>query len=619
MSKQDISRRDFIRQSAAAVPAIGIASTLGAAQTVFPSQPNIVLILTDQERQTRYFPEGWIERNLPNFNRLQNNGLSFSHAFCNSAMCSPSRATLFTGLYPAQHQVTDTLPEAAGQNKSDEVHDLNPETPNLAHVLKSAGYQVVYKGKWHLSRPAGTAWSTEDVGKYGFDGWDPPDGGEDTDPENFGGGRSNHDQRYADDAVAFLQTVDSSKPFALIVSLINPHDVAGYPSTYTEDYSATYLQGDIELPPNIGEDLQNNYKPHTHAELLNRLALAMGALATDKRRKEYLNFYGNLLKKVDQQIGSILDVLDAPRGANPPLSESTLVIRTADHGEMGLAHGGLRQKMFVCYEEAMHLPLVISNPVLFPNAQNCDALVSLVDLVPTLANLAQTPNRAQWDFRGVDFSSLLSNPSGEVQDAILFTFDDIKAGQENIEQMVSPPNRIRCIREKNWKYARYFDGHGKEQQEYEMYDLVNDPQEMNNLAHPNHPRYHEPAVVQQRNRLATKLAALEAGKLAPLPTTVARAAVHPEGFRLEQNYPNPFNPTTQIRYHLPQAQHVRLEIVSENGRRVRMLLDEVASAGMHQIEWNGCDDSGQKAAAGVYLYSLKCGDNNETRKMVLAR
>ena len=190
---------------------------------------NIVLILTDQERFTRYFPEQWVEQNLPNFMRLRNKGMFFSNNFCNSSMCSPSRATLFTGLYPAQHHVADTLPESTGGDKTDKIRDLDPNMQNMAKVLKSAGYQVVYKGKWHLSRPQGTEWTVDDVGRFGFDGWDPPDGGEDNAPENFGGGRSNHDQRFMEDTLAFLKSVDTSKPFALVVSLINPHDVAAYP------------------------------------------------------------------------------------------------------------------------------------------------------------------------------------------------------------------------------------------------------------------------------------------------------------------------------------------------------------------------------------------------------
>lgn len=614
-----LTRRSFIQHTLSTTAAMPLLGKALASTPAFPAQPNIVLILTDQERFTRYFPEQWVEQNLPNFMRLRNKGMFFSNNFCNSSMCSPSRATLFTGLYPAQHHVADTLPESTGGDKTDKIRDLDPNMQNMAKVLKSAGYQVVYKGKWHLSRPQGTEWTVDDVGRFGFDGWDPPDGGEDNAPENFGGGRSNHDQRFMEDTLAFLKSVDTSKPFALVVSLINPHDVAAYPSTYSEDYSADFLQGSIELPPTLNEDLEQNFKPKAHAELLNRLALGLGPLLTDKRRKEYLNFYGNLLKHVDGQIGQILDALYAPRDSQPALAESTLVIRTADHGEMGLAHGGLRQKMFVTYEEMMHLPLIISNPVLFPSARTCNALVSLIDLLPTMAAIAKAPQREQWAFRGIDFSPLLTNPEQNVQDAILFTFDDIKAGQENIEHMVNPPNRIRCIREKNWKYARYFDGDGQEAEEYEMYDLVNDPQELQNLAHPRHPRYNEAGIVQERNRLAAKLAQMEKEKLSPLTNEVQQAIHIPQTCELAANFPNPFNAATRIRFRLAGAQQVTLEVHNEKGEQIVRLLDHRMTAGVHSLIWNGCDAKGRPAASGIYFCLLRAGGTQQRQTMTLLR
>lgn len=614
-----LTRRRFIQHTLSTTASMPLLSKALASTTAFPAQPNMVLILTDQERFTRYFPEQWVEQNLPNFMRLRNKGMYFTNNFCNSSMCSPSRATLFTGLYPAQHQVADTLPESTGGEKTDNVHDLDPNLQNMAKVLKSAGYQVVYKGKWHLSRPLGNEWTVDDVGRFGFDGWDPPDGGEDNAPENFGGGRSNHDQRFMEDTLAYLKSVDTSRPFALVVSLINPHDVAGYPSTYSEDYGTEYLQGTIDLPPTLSEDLEQNFKPKAHAELLNRLALGLGPLLTDKRRKEYLNFYGNLLKRVDGQIGQILDALAAPRDSQPPLADSTLVIRAADHGEMGLAHGGLRQKMFVTYEEMMHLPLIISNPVLFPSPRTCHALVSLIDLLPTMATLAKAPNRGQWTFRGIDFSSLLTNPGQEIQDAVLFTFDDVKAGQENIEHMVNPPNRIRCIREKNWKYARYFDANGKEAEEYEMYDLVNDPQEIQNLAHPRHPRYSEAGVVQERNRLEAKLAQLEKEKLSPLANAVHNMTQIPQICELAANYPNPFNASTQIRIQLSAPQQVTLDVHNEKGEHVVRLLDQRMAAGAHSLIWHGCDADEQPVASGIYFCVLLAGSTRLRRSMMLLR
>ena len=74
-----------------------------------PHQPNIVIFMTDQERYPQYYPPGWAEQNLPTRGRLALHGLTFENAFNNTSMCSPSRTTLFSGLYPAHHLVTDTL------------------------------------------------------------------------------------------------------------------------------------------------------------------------------------------------------------------------------------------------------------------------------------------------------------------------------------------------------------------------------------------------------------------------------------------------------------------------------------------------------------------------------
>ena len=151
-----------------------------------PKHPNIVLIITDQEREVRHWPEGWAEANLPARARLMEHGLHFTHAYCNSATCSPSRATLLTGLYPAQHGVKTLLQSHNPKNKAqNRLPVLPPHLPNLARVLEAAGYYVVYKGKFHLSRPVKyntfkkrPTWSEADVEHmaetYGFHEWNPP-------------------------------------------------------------------------------------------------------------------------------------------------------------------------------------------------------------------------------------------------------------------------------------------------------------------------------------------------------------------------------------------------------------------------------------------------------------
>jgi len=184
--------------------------------------PNILVVITDQQRQPRHWPQdpGWLAELMPNDAELARTGLSFTNAFCNTAMCSPSRATLLTGRYPAEHGVTLTLTAAdlrpdprntpavvatmagilrrseapAGRvltqfargalrlgPRSGDEPVLPPEMPNLATLLREAGNEVAYKGKWHLTHPSGGTdllggWGEPDAEliarDYGFAFWD---------------------------------------------------------------------------------------------------------------------------------------------------------------------------------------------------------------------------------------------------------------------------------------------------------------------------------------------------------------------------------------------------------------------------------------------------------------
>lgn len=473
---QGINRREFLRTvggAAAFAAAYGFVNVPHARGQAAPAKRNLILILTDQERALQWFPDGWAAANLPNYTALCNSGILFDHCCTNTAMCSPARNTIFTGLYPAQHQSFDTLTE--GFQQSDTEHQLDPTLPNLATCLKAAGYEVIYKGKWHLSKAVEGCDGNridDDILRYGFDLWNPPDAGQDTKIENYGGGTANNDQRFVDDAVAYLQGKSANpdtKPFCLVVSLVNPHDVLGYPGNQgTGGYTAADLLGDIELPPSVHENLLDNFKPTCQEALLIKL-MGLGPLVNDTMKRNYLNFYGNLMKRVDTQIGQVLGALSAK------LRDTTWIVRTSDHGELGMCHGGLRQKSFNCYEESIRVPLIWSNPVDFPIGRTCSELVSHVDLLPTICSLLGVAGWEGYGFAGVDYSSLIKVAAAPpVQDSILFTWDDIWAGQNaagNPQGIVAPPNRIQMIRQKYYKYARYFDGDGVQPDQQEFYDL----------------------------------------------------------------------------------------------------------------------------------------------------
>lgn len=480
-----------------------------------PEHPNLLFIMTDQERYTQHFPEGWEENNLPNMQRLKRNGLSFTNAFTCASMCSPSRTAIFTGRYPSQTGVTKTLGVGEISNinpyNSTDI-ELNPEIPNLAKMLhNSKAYgKIHYRGKWHMSKgPDGVQQILpQQIDLYGFAGWKGPDGGQDWRVRNIGGGFVENDTNYTREAIKFIdESANDDKPWCLVLSIINPHDIWTYPKHFpATGYYHEMLNGEIGLPETIDEDLRKNGKPSAQVQFKKLQEKIEGSLDDNLKRKQYLNFYGNLLKKADEKIGQVLDALE-----KNGLLESTIIVKTADHGEMGLAHGGLTQKIFNAYEETLRIPLIISNPVLFPGGRTTDHLASTIDILPTLASLLNV--EAPKGVRGVDLSPIIKNPDSreELRTEVLFTFDDFRVEAE-LPSAVAAANRIRCVRTKDWKYARYFHENSSYKQEYEMYDLKNDKYELDNVAWTGSPRYEE--VREEREKLKLLLAELEENELA---------------------------------------------------------------------------------------------------------
>jgi arylsulfatase A-like enzyme len=523
-----LSRRELLERGAAMT---GGALALGRVPTAWATTPspvagmNILMFITDQERAIQHFPRGWSRRHLPGLTRLQRNGLTFENAFCNACMCSPTRATLLTGYFTAQHGVKYTLEDDMSGRRFPQV-ELPTNFKNVASVMAATDYHVVYKGKWHLSKPAAgdsdsDNWAPSDVDKYGFARWNPPDAGANQDLDQAGGGSQNNDGRFMNQGgsaaagkegvLQYLNSVAAhQQPFFMIVSLVNPHDVLFYPHKYRRaGYNKLWLKGEIGLPATIDESLAT--KPSAQRQFL-RISQLLGRLDTHQKQRAYLNFYGNLMKLVD---GYLVDVLDALEAQN--LLENTLVIRTSDHGEMGLAHGGMRQKNFNVYEESLRVPLVYSNPRLWSKAQTSKVMVSHVDFLPTLASLVNAPRSARARWQGVDYSDhILRRQAPPPQDYVVFTYDDYQAGQTG-HPHVKPPQHIISLRERRWKIAEYYDANGRVPSQWEMYDLRNDPLERSNLAHKGYKR--TPAQEKQYRRLQRKLARVKAQRLRPLPNT----------------------------------------------------------------------------------------------------
>jgi arylsulfatase A-like enzyme len=530
-----LKRRDLLR-AGATVPALAAAESLtgvDARKNKNKSKKkdkgggrdysgmNVLLFITDQQRAIMHFPDGWAEQNLPGATRLKQNGLSFNKAFCSSCMCSPSRATLLTGYFPAQHGVKYTLEENMPADQYPQV-ELPLDLPNLGTVMQAAGYAVPYKGKWHLSKKTEADWVPNDVNRYGFERWDPPDAGANQAVDQFGGGDPNNDGRFVNDngdvasghegVIDYLTSAAAQQqPFFLTVSLVNPHDVLAYPTTYDDPgsgYDDSDLVGTIDLPPTIVEDLSS--KPTAQSQALAIMNVGLGPLPTTQMQRNYLNFYGNLMKESDAYLVQILDTLEAQG-----LLENTLIIQTSDHGEMGLCHNGMRQKVFNFYEETLNVELVYSNPRLFPQPESTNAMVSHVDFTPTMASLFNAPQSARAKWQGKDYSGVLRKPKKHKgpQKYVVFTFDDFQAGQPT-GPYVQAPNHLTTIREGRYKLAKYYDVNGVVPEQWEMYDLKHDPLETVNIAAPSHKKNKRQR--EEYKRLTKKLSQVEKERLQPL-------------------------------------------------------------------------------------------------------
>lgn len=500
-------------------------------------KPNIIMIISDQQTWIQNWDSGWALENLPAMRRLQKNGLTFNRAHCNSCTCSPSRTTLFTGMYPAHHKVMEVLgfdnPDSMKQTMQ---NTLSSNFQSMAKMMETEGYHVAYKGKWHMTKPSvyvnntdrkeGESdpldqlyWTPADdehlANKWRFNDWNYPDAGDDMSLFNFGGGSINNDGRFVDgngqsawygeriplkdreeaSAVHFLDTYKEKhgdKPLFLVVSLVNPHDVLSYPGLVigSDDKEPLYRQGgykdedfdtiDVELPLTLNEDLDTKPMVQTKWKEVCQLN---GPIQTEEKAKKYLQFYAYLTSQVDKEINKVLDAIDRNKMTN-----DSLIVRVSDHGDMAMSHGMQRQKMYNVYRETLNVPMIFSNPILFPEAKETESLSGLIDLMPTLASLVGI-REPKMNFQGVDLTPIFDEPAKDVQEYIHFTYDDTYLTSPDPKNM--GPSHIRCILSKEWKYAVYFDPNYGQKEQYEMYDLINDPLEIRNLAHEKYSKGHE--------------------------------------------------------------------------------------------------------------------------------
>jgi arylsulfatase A-like enzyme len=418
------------------------------------TRPNILLILTDQQRYpTAYEPaelERWRREALAGERSLGETGVRFTRHYTMAIACAPSRASLLTGQYPSLHGVTQT--DGLGKSPTDDdMFWLSPtEVPTLGHWFRAGGYRTFYKGKWHASHAAlddpngdGPLLSIDDEGvpneehvqayldadlldPFGFSEW--------VGPEPHGLGRHNmgavKDAFTADETVALLERLgrdESDQPWLSVCSFLNPHDIAFF--------GLVGLTQGLRFHPS---EVPSIPKPPTHDEDLSTKPACQETYAQEWKRigapqpwiEAHRKFYFQSQHAVDEQIGRVLDALRASGDY-----ENTIVVFSSDHGDMLGAHGGMHEKWHNAYEEAIHVPFVVAGPPVPDGGRSVDVPTSQADLVPTLLGFAaidQDEARAALTathtetrpLPGRDLSPVVLAAEDGPTDPVLFVTDD---------------------------------------------------------------------------------------------------------------------------------------------------------------------------------------------------
>jgi arylsulfatase len=491
-------------------------------------RPNVLFVFSDQERYRAKWPTGV---SLPGHDWLQKKGVTFHNHYCPATMCTSSRSVMVTGLTTVDNRMFENCDMRY-------VGSLSPKIPTIGHMLRKLGYYTAYKGKWHLNRDFDNNENrllTKEMEAYGFADYYGPG---DIIGHTLGGYHFDH--LVAGSAITWMRRhgrplQDELKPWALFVSLVNPHDIMYFntdaPGQNVQNtgflmkeaarapdhpmYKATW---DEPLPKSWKEPLDAPGRPKAHGEFLKMWDHVLGHIPPEAERwRRFNDYYINCTRTVDQQIASIFKELEALG-----LADNTIVVFTTDHGEAAGAHG-LRGKGPFAYEETMHLPMYMVHPDV-QGGQDCRALTGHIDFVPTLLSMAgaskdQASSAAGRTLPGKDISAVFTNPGkagvNDVRESVLFTYSGLVtndsevfrinteakvAGKKPIVQLIREGYRpdmkkrgsVRTAFDGRYKFSRYFSPIDRNTpktieelyrwNDVELFDLKTDPGEIKNLA-----------------------------------------------------------------------------------------------------------------------------------------
>ena len=420
-------------------------------------QPNFVFILVDDL--------GWMDTgcygsplyDTPNIDRLAREGMRFTDAYAACPVCSPTRASIMTGKYPARVGITDWIPGFKTSNTDvdplltpEDRHELPFEEVTVAEALKSAGYATFFAGKWHLGTepflPDRQGFDTNVGGNHTgqpkggyfspYDNPQLPDGSE---------GEYLTD-RLGDECLSFLETRDEV-PFLLYLSFYTVHT----PIQPKEEYRAEY-EGKLA-------DMAASDSPRFGSEGGMRVRLMQDDPS-----------YAGMVKSMDENVGRLLDALD-----RLGLADDTVVIFMSDNGglstvpwEAPTSNVPLRAGKGWLYEGGIREPMIVRWPGRVRPGTICDTPVTSTDFYPTMLEMAGLPPRPEQHADGVSLVPLLTGDGGIEREAIYWHFPHYHGSG-------SKPGG--AVRAGDWKLIEFF-----EDGRLELYNLGEDLSETRNLA-----------------------------------------------------------------------------------------------------------------------------------------
>lgn len=417
---------------------------------------NIIFILSDDQGSWAMGCNGNEDIITPNIDKLANEGMKFDNFFCTSPVCSPARASLFTGRIPSQHGVHDWL---RTDNKAQEDIEYLKGQTTYTDILKENGYICGLSGKWHLGKPS--------VPQKGFDHWfcHQAGGSPYYGAPMYRDGKLYNEPRYltdviTEDAIDFIENNNGDKPFYLHIGYTAPHSpwINNHPKEIVDLYKNCEFKSCPEEPV------------HPDSISLNK--------DIEENRTENLMGFHAATTAMDIGIGKIIDKVE-----ELGIREDTMIIFASDngfncghHGIWGKGNGTFPINM---YDTSVKVPFIVSHTGSIPKNKTINSLVSAYDFMPTIL-----------DYLGIDYDIDEKLPGKSFAKALR---GEEFIQEENIVVMDEyGPNRM--IRTKDYKYIKRYP-YGPD----EMYNLKDDPDERVNLLIND---YNSDKAIELRNDLA---------------------------------------------------------------------------------------------------------------------